>query len=271
MTPPRSRRPPARERARSSPSRSRGLGGEQVEGRQAVRELLRAGRRAAHDVWLAEGVDRAPILGEIAALAAERRVPVRRVGRARLDGEARTQAPQGVLAHADPLPEADLDDLCRPAGGRPPFLVALDGVADPQNLGALLRTAGAVGVTGAVLPRHRAVHVTPAVTKAAAGSIEHLPMAVVTGLPAGLARARSLGVWVVGLDAGGDDDLFTLELAGEPLVVVLGAEGAGLSRLVAQRCDVRARIPLSGAIPSLNVAAAGAVALVHLARHRPTD
>ncbi|HEX2023619.1 MAG TPA: 23S rRNA (guanosine(2251)-2'-O)-methyltransferase RlmB [Acidimicrobiales bacterium] len=258
----------------------KGLGGEHVEGRQAVAELLAAGRRPVVDVWLDDSTDPAPILDRIEELAATRRVPVRRVGRARLAAEARTDACQGVLAHARPLPEADFDELCRSPGRRrgaaaagagaeePPFLLALDGVTDPQNLGALLRTAEAAGVTGVVLPRHRAVHITPAVTKAAAGAVEHVPIAVVGGLPASLSRATELGMWVVGLDPSGPDSLFDLAVADAGVVLVLGAEGRGLSRLVRQRCDTLVAIPLRGALPSLNVAAAGALALYEVARRR---
>jgi 23S rRNA (guanosine2251-2'-O)-methyltransferase len=260
--------------ARGGPSRParapthRAVGGEQVEGRQAVRELLAAGTRPVRDVWVAEGLDPAPILREINELAKRARVPVRYVGRRALDAEARTDGPQGVLAHAQPLPEWDFDDLCRPTGEQAPFLLAFDGVTDPQNLGALLRSAEGAGATGAVLPRHRTAHVTPAVTKAAAGAVERVRLAVVPGLAAALARARDLGVWVVGLDAGGDQNLFDLNVATEPLLLVVGAEGAGLSRLVRQRCDVVAQIPLKGSIPSLNVAAAGTLAVFEVSRRR---
>jgi 23S rRNA (guanosine2251-2'-O)-methyltransferase len=271
--PPRRSRPPPRRR----PYAALGLGGEQVEGRQAVAELLAAGRRRVLDVWIDESAEQAPIVERIEELAARRRVPVRRVSRARLDGEARTEASQGVLAHARSLPEADFEGLCRaPARPRrrasptePPFLLALDGVTDPQNLGALLRTAEGAGVSGVVLPRHRAVHVTPAVTKAAAGAVEHVPIAVVGGLPAALARAAELGLWVVGLDPGGPQSLFELAVADAGVVLVLGAEGRGLSRLVRERCDSLVAIPLRGVLPSLNVAAAGALALFEVARRRP--
>jgi 23S rRNA (guanosine2251-2'-O)-methyltransferase len=232
-----------------------------------VAELLGAGRRRVRDVWLAEDLDPSPVVDEILSRAERLRVPVRRVPRARLESMARTEAPQGVLAHAEPLPEADLEDLCRPASGTP-LLLALDGVTDPQNLGALLRTAEAAGATGAVLPRHRAVHVTPAVTKAAAGAIEHLPLTVVSGLPTAISRARDLGVWVVGLVTEGGQSVFDLSIGDAPVMAVLGAEGAGLSRLVTARCDVLATIPLRGKTPSLNVSAAGAVTLFELARQR---
>jgi 23S rRNA (guanosine2251-2'-O)-methyltransferase len=254
-------------RARVSAPSRRNLGGEQVEGRRAVLELLRAGRRRTRDVWMAEGLDDAGILREIEDRARGAHVRVQRVSRGRLDAEARTTAPQGVLVHADPLEPTDLDELCR-SGGDAPFLLAVDGVTDPQNLGALLRSAEGAGVTGVVVPRHRAVHVAATVTKAAAGAVEYLPMALVAGIPAALARARELGVWVVGLDAAGEESLFGLRLATEPLILVLGAEGAGLSRLTRQRCDVVVRVPLAGRLASLNVAAAGALALFEVSRQR---
>jgi 23S rRNA (guanosine2251-2'-O)-methyltransferase len=257
-----------------SGSARRGLGGDQVEGRQAVRELLLAGTRRVREVLVASDLDRSEIVDEILDLAEGDRVPVQRVSRARLDGTARTDAPQGVVAFAAPLAEHDVDDLASGAvratasGDGPPFLLALDGLTDPGNLGAVLRSASAAGVTGVVLPRHRAVHVTPTVAKAAAGAIEHLPMAVVGGLPAALARLREQGVWSVGLDAGGDRSLWDLEAADVPLVLVLGAEGAGLSRLVRQRCDQVVGIPMAGPLDSLNAATAGALACFEVARRR---
>lgn len=277
--PPRGRRPGAAGPTRrgsppGAPSRRggraahSGLGGEQVEGRHAVRELLAAGRRRVREVLLAEGMEPSALVTEIVDLATALRVPVRRVSRARLDGLAATDAPQGVVARAEPLAEADLDTLARSVGTRTPFLLALDGVTDPHNLGALLRTAECAGATGAVLPRHRAAHVTPTVTKAAAGAIEHLPMALVAGLPAALTQLRRAGVWTVGLDQDAVQSVYDLAVGTEPVAVVLGAEGRGLSRLALERCDLVVRIPQRGSLSSLNVAAAGAVACFEVARRR---
>ena len=248
----------------------RGLGGDQVEGRQAVRELLLSGTRRVREVLVAVDQHDADVLGDIVELAHDLKVSVREVTRTRLLADARTESPQGVLAHAAELPEHHLDELARrrSARGAPPFLVAVDGVTDPGNLGALLRSAECAGVTGVVLPRHRAVHVTPTVTKAAAGAVEHLPMALVGGLPSALRTLRDAGVWVVGLDAGGDTDLFDLTVADDAVCLVLGAEGTGLSRLVRERCDAVAGIPLLGQVGSLNVAAAGALACYEVTRRR---
>lgn len=222
---------------------------------------------------MAEGLSPAPVLDEIIERANRQRVPLRRVSRERLETQATTAAPQGVLARADPLTQADLDDLLgvRPgaAEGAPrPFLLALDGVTDPQNLGALLRSAEAAGVTGVVLPRHRSARITPTVAKAAAGAVESIPVALVAGIPGALSRARDCGCWVVGLAADAQSSLFDLVVATEPVVVVVGAEGQGLSRLARQRCDLVVRIPMHGAVASLNVAAAGALALFEVQRRR---
>lgn len=255
--------------ARGQSKRRNGVGGEQVEGRQAVRELLLAGRRKVHEIWVLADVEPSPILEDIREVAQGERVPVREVARGKFFAEARCEAPQGVLAKAAELPEVPLDDLAVVrAGASPPFLVAVDGVTDPGNLGALLRSAECAGVTGVVLPRHRAVHVTPTVTKAAAGAVEHLAFAVVGGLPAALQQLRQQGVWVVGLDGGGPTSLWDLPAADGPIALVLGAEGAGLSRLVRQRCDEIVGIPLAGALTSLNVASAGALACFEVARTR---
>jgi 23S rRNA (guanosine2251-2'-O)-methyltransferase len=245
------------------------LGGEQIEGRRAVRELLAASRRPVREVWIAEGLDDASILADIVDLANRRGVKLRTVARSRLDAAARTEAPQGVLAFASPLPEVRLEDLVRRGGDKGvPFLLVLDGVTDPHNLGALLRSAECAGATGAVVARHRAVHVTPTVAKAADGAIEHLPIAVVAGIAGALRTLADAGVWTVGLDAGARMSLWKLELATEPLALVLGAEGRGLSRLVRSRCDTLVAIPQRGVTESLNVAAAGALACFEVARRR---
>jgi 23S rRNA (guanosine2251-2'-O)-methyltransferase len=239
-----------------------------VEGRQAVRELLLAGRRRVREVWLLAEQDPAAILDDIVAVAQAERVTVRQVGRAKFFAQARCEAPQGVLAQAAPIPETELDDLLEARGGVPPFLLAVDGVTDPGNLGALLRSAECAGVTGVVLPRHRAVHLTPTVTKAAAGAVEHLRFAVVGGLPSALQQLHRGEVWVVGLDGEGTVDLWDLPAADRPIAMVLGAEGSGLSRLVRERCDAVVRIPMRGSLSSLNVASAGALACFEVARAR---
>jgi len=265
--------PPERRRfdgGREQPGRDqRGSGrddrGQQIEGRRAVRELLVAGRRKVHELMLSSGADDAPELQELEALARDAGVRIKAVPPDQIERRARTGAPQGVIAVAAPVPAADLDDLLADPHA---FLVALDGVTDPQNLGAVMRSAETAGATGIVLATHRAVGLTPAVAKAAAGAMEYLKVAFVSGVPGALDRAKRAGVWCVGLDADGDQLLFDLSVADAPLVLVLGAEGRGLSRLARTRCDVIASIPMHGHIESLNVSAAAAVACTEIARRR---
>ncbi|MGH9028273.1 MAG: 23S rRNA (guanosine(2251)-2'-O)-methyltransferase RlmB, partial [Acidimicrobiales bacterium] len=247
----------------------RGLGGEQVEGRQAVKELLSAGNRRVREVWMVQDLEPSAQLDEIERIASRRRVKVVPVGRRRLDAMARTDSPQGVLALASPLETTPLEKLCDEKRGAPPFLLVLDGVSDPQNLGALMRSAECAGVSGLVLPRHRAARVSPAVAKVAAGAIEHLAVAVVAGVPNALRQLATKDILSVGLDAGAELSLFELgsELQG-PVALVVGAEGRGLAPLTRRRCDLLASIPRSGEIESLNVAAAGAVACFEVLRRR---
>jgi 23S rRNA (guanosine2251-2'-O)-methyltransferase len=220
---------------------------------------------------VADGQDESPILDEIEALAARRRVRVEHVSARRLETVAGTGAPQGVVAMTDPVTEVALEDLCRPRSrskAGPSFLVVLDGVTDPHNLGAVLRSAECAGATGAVLPRHRAVHLTPAATKAAAGAIEHLPIAVVSGVPSALRQLTALGVWTMGLADDARRSIYDSNLGEEPVALVLGSEGHGLSVLARKRCDELVAIPHHGALSALNVSTAAAVACFEVARRR---
>ncbi len=187
---------------------------------------------------MAEGMDAATILDEIESLAATRRVRVEHVSRRRLESLARTEAPQGVVALARPVEETPLEALAEAnRRGRVPFLLVLDGITDPHNMGALLRSAECAGVTGVVLPRHRSAHLSPTVAKVAAGAIEYLPIALVAGVPAALQRLSGLGVWTVGLVGESRQSLYTLPLGDQPVALVLGSEGSGLAELTRRRCD----------------------------------
>jgi 23S rRNA (guanosine2251-2'-O)-methyltransferase len=256
-------------RGPSGAAAAQGIGGEQVEGRQAVRELLRARRRRVHQLLLADGLDDSAVIAEIVDRAAEAMVPLRRVNRDRIDALAQTDSPQGVIARADPISAVDLEVLAHTAAGEPPpFLVVLDGVTDPHNLGAVMRSGLGAGVTGLVLGRHRAARLTPTALKAAAGAAEHLSIATVAGIPAALSSLAAAGVWTVALAGGSATSLWDLQLASEPVALVLGAEGRGLSRLASQRCDISVGIPTAGPLDSLNVSAAAAVACFEVARRR---
>jgi len=259
-----------RDRApRDRVTKERGLGGDQLEGRQAVREALIARRRKVFEIWIANDIDQSEIIEDITELALANRVQVHDVPRRKLEDRARSEAPQGVIAFAAELEETPLAELLATRDGTKPFLVAIDGVNDPGNFGALLRCCEGAGVTGVVVPKHRSVHVTPTVVKAAAGAVEYVPMALVPGLPAAITEMKKNKVWVVGLDDSAEHSLFDIgTLADDPVCVVLGAEGAGLSRLVRERCDMVVSIPMHGSLSSLNVSAAAALATYEVVRAR---
>jgi 23S rRNA (guanosine2251-2'-O)-methyltransferase len=238
------------------------LGGEQVEGRRAVLELLRAGKRRPRAVYLSSAVSRDETVKEIVERAGG---ILRSVAPERVEQMARTDVHQGVIAMAPALRPADLDEMLTVDRA---FLVAVDGITDPRNLGAIMRTAETAGATGLVLPRRRSANITPVVAKAAAGAIEYLPIAVVGGIPAAIERAARAGCWSVGLDERGDRSLFDLDLADQKIVLVLGSEGKGLARLTRDRCDVLVRIPMQGHLASLNVSAAATLACHEVARRR---
>jgi 23S rRNA (guanosine2251-2'-O)-methyltransferase len=238
------------------------LGGEQIEGRRAVLELLRAGKRPVRNVYLSGNIDDDAFVAEVRARAGK---ALQVTTPDRIEKVARTETHQGVVAMAAPLRAADLDRLVERDDA---FLVALDGVTDPRNLGAIIRSAETAGATGIVLPRHRAAKITAAVTKAAAGAIEHVPIALVGGIPNALERAQRAGCWAVGLDERGETTLSELTLADQRIVLVLGAEGRGLGRLTRDRCDLLVRIPMYGRVESLNVSAAATLACHEVARRR---
>jgi 23S rRNA (guanosine2251-2'-O)-methyltransferase len=255
------------------------LGGDQVEGLHAVHELLASGKRRVRALWVAQDLaGHEPLLGTV-MLARRQQVPVQLKSSEALASAARTAAPQGVVAWAQPVQAFSLAELLAAevpgAGGTgaegtgpPAFLVVLDGVTDPGNFGSLLRTAACAGATGVVIARHRSAPLTPAALKSAAGAVEKVPIAVVAGIPAALQQLAKAGVWTVGLDPAGPADLWQTSLLDAPVALVLGSEGTGISHLARQRCDVLARIPQSRALESLNVAAAGAVACFEVARQR---
>lgn len=235
-----------------------------VPGLHPVRELLRAGA-PVREVVVARERSAGRVLEDILRFAADAGVPVRAADRADLDRLAGGVVHQGVAARAPAFRYATLDELrvgVRDDGGEElALLVALDGVTDPHNLGSIARTAEAVGAHGLLVPQRRTAGVTPAVEKAAAGALAHLPVARVTNLTRALHDLREDGVWSVGLDADGAEAVWECELLAGPVVVVVGAEGRGLSRLVARTCDELARLPIRGHVASLNASVAAGAAL----------
>jgi 23S rRNA (guanosine2251-2'-O)-methyltransferase len=231
-----------------------------------VLEALRAGRPMSR-VLLARSAGVRGSLGEITTEARARRVVVQIVDRRRLDVLARGAVHQGVAGIVAAAATVGVDDLVRRARerGEPPFLIALDGVEDPHNLGAVIRTAEAAGAHGVIIPRRRAAGLGPGVGRASAGAIAHLPVAA-GNLVAALDRLKAQGIWVVGADPAASERYDRIRLTA-PVVLVLGGEGSGLHRLVRERCDRLVRIPLRGRVASLNVSVAAALLLYEVARH----
>ena len=239
---------------------------EWISGRNAVYETLRAGRRQGFRLLVAEGAQEKGRLAEIVASAQKRKIPVEKVPRQRLDGLAGGQGGagghQGVALEASGYPYSALPDILQAAArkGEAPFIVILDTLQDPQNLGTLLRTCEVVGVHGVLLPLRRTATVTPAVVNASSGASEHLLVAQ-ANLAQAIAELKKAGVWVLGLQ--GEPPARELEdvrLDG-PLALVVGNEGEGMRSLVRDSCDVLVRLPMRGQVASLNAAVAGSVAL----------
>jgi 23S rRNA (guanosine2251-2'-O)-methyltransferase len=231
---------------------------ELLYGRHAVLEALRAGRRRIQRIYLGQGTQQTGIVAEILAAAQQRGCPVTAASRQVLD-RAGSVNHQGVVAEAGPYLYVTLDALLSGPGGEAPLLLALDHLQDVQNLGTLLRTAEAMAVTGVLLPDRRAASITPAVVNASSGAVEHLRIAEIGNLVQTLDLLKQAGVWVVGLDTGpGAVPLGHADLSG-PLALVVGAEGAGLGRLVRQHCDWLLAIPMYGQVASLNAAVAGSI------------
>ncbi len=234
-------------------------------GRNPVLEALRAGRSARRLV-IATGILAEGRLDEILRVAEQRGIPVEESSRRRLDDIAHTEHHQGVAGYFVGRTPLTLDDLL--AHSRTPqLIVVLDGIQDPQNLGAITRTADAVGADGVVLPRHRATGVTAAAAKASAGATEHVPVAVVTNLVQALDQLKSAGLWVVGLAADGELRYDSFDFTG-PVALVIGAEGEGMRPLTRRHCDAVVALPLMGQVASLNAGAAAAVLLYEVARQR---
>ena len=251
---------------RRSPNRDKeGLGGEQVEGRHAVLELLKARRRTIQRIFVAEAQDPSEILDAIELEAQRQRVPVQVISMARLDREARTEGHQGVMAICSRLETVDLDALL---SARHPFLLVCDGVTDPRNLGAMLRSADGAGVTGVVVPRHRSARISPTVTKTAAGAIEYLTFCDVGGVPAAIDQLNKAGVLTVGLAGESKDSLYDLDLGSTPVALIVGGEEKGLAALTRKRCAAVVSIPQLGKISSLNAGVAVSVAAFEVARQR---
>jgi 23S rRNA (guanosine2251-2'-O)-methyltransferase len=256
---------------RRSPRPRTGGDAEWVAGRNAVVEALRAGIPVTA-VYVAEGAERDGRLREVFRVAADRGISLLEVARVELDRLTDGAVHQGLAARVPPYEYAHPDDLLARAAeaGEPPLVVALDSVTDPRNLGAVVRSAAGFGAHGVLVPERRSAGMTASAWKTSAGAAARVPVAQATNLTRQLRAYQDAGCMVVGLAADGDVALPDLDLADGPLVLVVGAEGGGLSRLVAETCDQLVAIPVAHDVESLNAGVAAGVALYAIDRARAT-
>jgi len=257
----------------TAPSKARGAkpnpdAPETIFGRNVVVEALRS-KVPATALYVALGNDNDERMAEALSVAGKAGISILELSRAQMDKMTGGMLHQGIALQVPPYAYEHADDLLRRALEAPqPLVVALDGVTDPRNLGAVVRSAAAFGAQGVLIPERRSAGMTAAAWRTSAGAAARLPVARCTNLTRTLTAYKEAGLFVVGLDAAGTVSLDDLEVATGPLVVVVGAEGDGLSRLVAQTCDLTVSIPMSGATESLNAGIAAAVTLAEVARRR---
>lgn len=256
------------------PAPRRGGGGtgevELLVGRNPVVEALRA-QVPVTALYVATGIDSDDRVREALRGAGDAGVPILEVSRSELDRRTGGLLHQGVALQVRPFHYADplqMLDTARGQGARPPVFVALDGIVDPRNLGAIVRSAAAFGAAGVLIPERRAAGVTAAVWRTSAGAAARIPIARVTNMARALATYHEAGMTLVGLDAGGQTPLDELDVAADPVVLVVGSEGRGVSRLVGRGCDYMVSIPIVAGTESLNASVAASIVLAEVARQR---
>lgn len=252
--------------AKSAPLDVVELPEDMVAGRNAVMEALK-GSRSVNKLMIANGSTEGSIK-EIIAVAKDKAVNIQYWDRSKLDSIARGIRHQGVLAQVAPVQYAELEDILQVAKDRnePPFIVLLDELEDPHNLGAILRTADAAGVHGVLIPKHRSCPLSATVAKTSAGAVEHVPVARVGNLVQTIKKLKQEGLWVAAADMDGKD-YYDTDLTG-PLLLIIGSEGQGVGRLVKEQCDFVVRIPMVGKINSLNASVAGSILMYESMKQR---
>jgi 23S rRNA (guanosine2251-2'-O)-methyltransferase len=242
--------------------------GNTIEGRNPVLEALRSGRPIEKIVML-KSIERHSVIAEILHLAQSRGIPVENVERPIMSRIAVTTVNQGVIAVASPKDYVTIEDLMQIPTARyeTAFFIILDGLEDPHNLGAILRTADASGVHGLIIREKREVGLTAVVEKASAGALEYVPVARVTNLSQTIEQLKTQNIWVVGIDQAGDANYTSIDYR-PPTAIVIGGEGKGLSDLVKKKCDFLGYIPMQGKLSSLNASVAAAVVMFEVVRQR---
>ncbi len=238
-----------------------------LEGRNAVIEALRSERQIS--MVMVASRNTGGSMRDLMELAHDRGIPIKVVDKSELESLAKTRNSQGVMAFVEPFKYIEVEEILARAKQKneEPLVVILDGVEDPQNLGAILRTCDAAGAHGVIIPTRRAAGLSTAVAKASAGAVEFVPVARVTNLVREILKLKEGGLWIAAADMEGERSLYDSDLTG-PLAVVMGGEGKGLSRLTKEKCDFLVKIPMKGRISSLNASVATGVMLYEVLRQR---
>ena len=242
---------------------------DRIEGRNPVAEALKSGRRI-DKIYVRRGEKQGSIV-PLLRQARKQGIIISEVDGAKLNEMSETKNHQGIIALVSPIEYAEIDDVLALAAekGEPPFIVILDRINDPHNLGSVIRTANCAGVHGVVIPRHDSVSVTATVEKSSAGATAYTPIVRVNNLAKTIDYLKEKGIWVTGADAAGDRSLFEADLKG-PVAIVIGSEGQGIARLVAEKCDFLVKIPMKGDVNSLNASVAAALMIYECAKQRNT-
>ena len=237
-----------------------------IMGRNTVLEALRS-KRDIHKIWIAEGATKGQIQ-QVIAVAKENKVMIQTAPKKKLDQMVEGNH-QGVIAQVAAYQYAEIDDIFKLAESRQedPFILLLDELEDPHNLGSILRTADASGVHGIIIPKRRAVGLTATVAKSSTGAIEHIPVARVTNLSRTIEELKERGVWIAGTDAKGSQD-YRLMDGTMPLGIVIGSEGKGISRVIKEKCDFLFHLPMVGHVTSLNASVAASLLMYEVYRKR---
>lgn len=237
-----------------------------IEGRNSVLEALKSGREI-DKLFVQKGFGEGSIR-QIIAMAREKKILIKEVDKAKLDGLSTTRNHQGVIASAALYKYYEVDDILDAAAekGEEPFIIILDEITDNNNLGSILRSADAAGVHGIIIPKRRAVGLTPAVAKISSGAVEYVPVAKVTNLNQTIEYLKKKGIWIAGAEMGGQT-YYSKDMTG-PVALVIGSEGEGLGRLVKENCDYLVSIPMKGRISSLNAAVSAAIIMFEIQKQR---
>jgi len=237
-----------------------------IEGRNPVLEAMKADREI-EKILIAKGNNQGSII-KIIGMARDKNITIQYIDKNILDKQAETSANQGVMAIVSEYKYYELEDVVLEANrkGEDLFLIILDGIEDPHNLGAILRTADAVGAHGVIIPKNRAVGITGVVAKSSAGAVEHVPVIRVTNLVSTMKQLKEIGVWIAASDM--DGEVYHKQNLKGKIALVIGSEGKGVSRLVKQTCDFNVRIPMVGKITSLNASNAAAVLMYEVLRQK---